>query len=85
MRQWTGLAVVLALAYCFGLGLPFLAFGLGFERMLGLFRAVRRNSRWVTRAGGALLVLTGLALVTGVWGIFIDWLRVTLPAVGTPV
>ena len=33
----------------------------------------------------ALLVLTGLALVTGVWGIFIDWLRVTLPAVGTPV
>jgi cytochrome c-type biogenesis protein len=78
-------AVMLALAYCCGLGLPFLAFGLGFERMLGLFRAVRRNSRWVTRAGGALLVLTGLALVTGVWGIFIDWLRVTLPAAGTPV
>jgi len=78
-------AVVLGLAYCLGLGLPFLAFGLGFERMLGLFRAVRRNSRWVTRAGGALLVLTGLALVTGVWGHFIDWLRVTLPAAGTPV
>jgi cytochrome c-type biogenesis protein len=78
-------AVVLALAYCLGLGLPFLVFGLGFQRMLGLFRAVRRNSQWVTRVGGALLVLTGVALVTGVWGIFIDWLRVILPAAGTPV
>jgi cytochrome c-type biogenesis protein len=78
-------AVVLGLAYCLGLGLPFLAFGLGFERMLGLFRAVRRNSRWVTRAGGALLVLTGLALVTGAWDVFIDWLRVSLPSVVAPV
>jgi cytochrome c-type biogenesis protein len=78
-------AVVLALAYCLGLGLPFLAFGLGFERLLGLFRAVRRNSRWVTRAGGALLVLTGLALVTGAWDAFIDWLRITVPDLGAPV
>lgn len=78
-------AVVLALAYCLGLGLPFLVFGLGFQRFLGLFRAVRRNSRWVTRAGGALLVLTGLALVTGVWAVFIDWLRITLPNIGSPV
>jgi cytochrome c-type biogenesis protein len=78
-------AVLLALAYCVGLGLPFLAFGLGFQRMLGLFRAVRRNSRWVTRIGGALLVLTGLALVTGVWEIFVDWLRITVPVFETPV
>ena len=78
-------AVVLGLAYCLGLGLPFLAFGLGFQRLLGLFRAVRRNSRWVTRVGGALLVLTGLALVTGAWDVFIDWLRITLPGVVAPV
>lgn len=78
-------AVVLGLAYCIGLGLPFLAFGLGFQRLLWLFRAVRRNSRWVTRAGGALLVLTGLALVTGFWDTFIDWLRITIPVPGTPV
>jgi len=78
-------AVVLGLAYCLGLGLPFLAFGLGFQRLLGLFRAVRRNSRWVTRVGGALLVLTGLALVTGAWDVFVDWLRITLPGVVAPV
>jgi cytochrome c-type biogenesis protein len=78
-------AVVLGLAYCLGLGLPFLAFGLGFQRLLGLFRAVRRNSRWVTRAGGVLLVLTGLALVTGFWDTFVDWLRIAVPVPGTPL
>jgi cytochrome c-type biogenesis protein len=71
-------AAVLAVAYCLGLGLPFIAFGLGFRRLLGVFKAIRRNSRWVTRVGGALLVLTGLALMTGAWGVFIDWLRISI-------
>ncbi|HEX2773810.1 MAG TPA: cytochrome c biogenesis protein CcdA [Micromonosporaceae bacterium] len=71
-------AATLAVAYCLGLGLPFVAFGLGFERLLGLFRAVRRNSRWVTRAGGALLILIGLALVTGGWQDFVIWLQTTV-------
>jgi cytochrome c-type biogenesis protein len=74
----TGRAVVLAVAYCLGLGLPFVAFGLGFRRLLGVFRAVRRNSRWVTRIGGVLLVLVGLALVSGAWVSFVDWLRATV-------
>jgi cytochrome c-type biogenesis protein len=73
-------AVLLAIAYCLGISLPFLAFGLSYQRFLGVFQAVRRNSRWVTRIGGGLLVLTGLALVTGAWGHFIDWLRVSFPA-----
>jgi cytochrome c-type biogenesis protein len=70
-----GRAVVLALAYCLGLGVPFIAFGLGYRRLLGLFRAIRRNSVWVTRIGGALLIVVGLALVTGGWGEFVNWLR----------
>lgn len=71
-------AALLAVAYCLGLGLPFVAFGLGFQRLLGLFRAVRRNSRWVTRVGGALLILIGLALVTGGWQGFVIWLQTTV-------
>ncbi|WP_229398798.1 cytochrome c biogenesis CcdA family protein [Micromonospora okii] len=70
-------AVVLAVAYCLGLGVPFVVFGLAFHRMLGVFRAVRRNSRWVTRVGGVLLVLIGLALVTGGWTDFVIWLQTT--------
>ncbi|MGI5146923.1 cytochrome c biogenesis CcdA family protein [Plantactinospora sp. CA-294935] len=70
-------AALLAVAYCLGLGLPFVVFGLGFSRLLGLFRAVRRNSRWVTRVGGALLIAIGLALVTGGWQDLVIWLQTT--------
>ncbi|MFF3867217.1 cytochrome c biogenesis CcdA family protein [Micromonospora sp. NPDC001898] len=73
----TDRAVVLAVAYCLGLGIPFVVFGLAFHRLLGVFRAVRRNSRWVTRVGGVLLVLIGLALVTGGWTNFVIWLQTT--------
>ena len=73
----TDRAVVLALAYSLGLGIPFVLFGLFFRRLLGVFRAVRRNSRWVTRIGGALLIAVGLALVTGGWNSFLIWLVTT--------
>ena len=70
--------MALTVAYCLGLGLPFLVFGLGFRQLIGLHQAVRRNSVWVTRLGGAMLILVGLALATGVWGEFINWLRATV-------
>ncbi|WP_127500184.1 cytochrome c biogenesis CcdA family protein [Actinoplanes solisilvae] len=73
----TNRAVVLALAYSLGLGLPFVVFGLFFRKLLGVFRAVRRNSRWVTRIGGVLLILVGIMLVSGGWNHFLVWLKVT--------
>jgi cytochrome c-type biogenesis protein len=73
----TDRAVVLAVAYSLGLGLPFVLFGLFFRRLLGVFAAVRRNSRWVTRVGGALLIAVGLALITGGWNSFLIWLQTT--------
>jgi cytochrome c-type biogenesis protein len=76
----SGRAATLTVAYCLGLGLPFLAFGLGFRRLLGIFAVIRRNSVWVTRIGGALLVLVGLALLTGGWMDFINWLRAEVGA-----
>jgi cytochrome c-type biogenesis protein len=76
----TGRAVTLAVAYCLGLGLPFVAFGLGLRRMLGLFKAIRRNNGWVTRIGGALLIVVGLALISGAWSEFVNWLRAVVGA-----
>jgi cytochrome c-type biogenesis protein len=73
----TDRAVVLALAYSLGLGLPFVLFGLFFRKLIGVFKAVRRHSRWVTRIGGALLIVVGLALVTGGWNNFLIWLLTT--------
>ena len=73
----TDRAVLLSLAYSFGLGIPFVLFGLFFRRLLGVFKAVRRNSRWVTRIGGVLLIGVGIALVTGGWNSFLIWLLTT--------
>ncbi|MEV6526582.1 cytochrome c biogenesis protein CcdA [Longispora sp. NPDC051575] len=73
-----GRGALLTVAYCAGLGIPFLLFSMGFRSVMGLLGVVRRHSRWVTRIGGALLVVVGLALATGVWGEFLNWLRATV-------
>lgn len=80
-----GRAVTLAIAYCLGLGIPFLIFGLGFRRVLGLVKTVRRNSRWVTRIGGGMLVVVGVLLVTGVWWHFVLWLQYLSTDVSLPI
>jgi cytochrome c-type biogenesis protein len=58
---------VLAVAYCLGLGLPFILTALAFGRAMTAFAWVRRHHVWVMRAGGAMLVTIGVLLVTGVW------------------
>ena len=58
---------LLALFYCAGLGLPFLAAALAYRRAMSAFDGLRRHRVAVTRAGGAMLVLIGLLLVTGLW------------------
>lgn len=74
----TDRAVALAIAYCLGLGLPFVIFGLAFRRLLGVFTVIRRNSQWVTRIGGVMLIGVGTALVTGAWSSFVIWLQATV-------
>jgi cytochrome c-type biogenesis protein len=74
----TGRAAVLAGAYTLGIGLPFLAFGLFFRHLLGVFTVLRRHSMWVTRVGAILLVAVGLALLTGAWQEFVFWLRTAI-------
>jgi cytochrome c-type biogenesis protein len=78
-------AITLAIAYCLGLGIPFLVFGLGFRRILGVVKAIRRNSRWVTRIGGGMLVVVGILLVTGAWWHFVLWLQYQSADVSPPI
>lgn len=68
-------AAVLAAAYTLGIGLPFLAFGLGLRWFIGAVGVIRRHGVWVTRIGAVLLVLVGAALLTGAWEEFVTWLR----------
>jgi cytochrome c-type biogenesis protein len=76
---------VLGLAYSLGLGIPFLVAGLAFRRMLGAVRWVRRHQAWVTRLGGAMLIMVGLLLVTGLWDQWVSDLRSWVGAFQVPV
>jgi len=66
---------VLSVAFCAGLGLPFLLIALGTARSARALAFLRRHRLAVMRAGGGLLVLVGLALVTGLWGTWTGWLQ----------
>ena len=73
-----GRGALLSGVYCFGLGLPFIVAALAYRRALGAFGVIRRHQQWVTRIGGAMLVLVGLALLTGWWDQAVSWLQIHL-------
>ena len=58
---------LLSAVYCVGLGVPFLVAGLAYGRAMVAFGWVREHSSWVTRVGGAMLVVLGVLLITGLW------------------
>ncbi|MFE3291092.1 cytochrome c biogenesis CcdA family protein [Rhodococcus sp. NPDC059234] len=77
--------VALIVAYCVGLGLPFVILAFGSVSALRGVGWLRRNARLIQIFGGVMLVAVGLALVTGMWDVFVGWVRdafiseVTLP------
>jgi cytochrome c-type biogenesis protein len=62
-----GRGAVLSVAYCLGLGLPFLLIALALDRSSRVLRVLRERRRLIQQVGGAVLVLVGLALVSGLW------------------
>jgi cytochrome c-type biogenesis protein len=77
-----GRGAILGLAYCLGLGVPFVLVALGAQWAVGATAFLRRHARAVTRFGGAVLVLVGLLLLTGAWTDLMSWLRSWLAATG---
>ena len=81
-QQAAGQAMVLSSGYALGLGLPFLAIGLGLDRATEFVRRFRQHVRKVEIGSGLLLIVMGLLMVTGrmtliaIWaqshGLFLD-------------
>lgn len=67
--------ILLVIAYCLGLGIPFVALAFGSARAVQGLGWLRRHARAIQIFGGVLLVLVGAALVTGVWNEFVSWVR----------
>jgi cytochrome c-type biogenesis protein len=62
-----GRGAVLSVAYCVGLGLPFIVAAVAFRKALGAFGWIKRHYTWVMRIGGIMMIATGLLLLTGAW------------------
>jgi cytochrome c-type biogenesis protein len=77
--------VALVIAYCLGLGIPFVLLAFGSARAVQGLAWLRTHARAIQIFGGVLLIVVGTALVTGVWNDFVSWVRdafvsdVTLP------
>ncbi len=75
----------LGFAYAFGLGIPFVLFGLLFRRLSGTLDLLKRNARTLQIIGGGFLVAVGLAIATGLWDRFIFLLRPMIQGFEPPI
>ena len=69
-------AVVLALAYSLGLGVPFVLIALGLQFAATTMSFLRRHVRAINISGGVFLMLIGLAMVLGLWTAWMSQLQV---------
>ncbi|MAU83725.1 MAG: cytochrome C biogenesis protein ResC [Gordonia sp.] len=67
--------IALIVAYCLGLGIPFVALSFSSAWAVRSLAVLRRNARMIQVFGGILMILVGIALLTGLWDHFIVWIR----------
>ena len=58
---------ILSFGYCIGLGAPFIASGLYLDKSASLRRYLTKRGDSISKIGGALLILIGIAQLLGIW------------------
>jgi cytochrome c-type biogenesis protein len=69
-------------AYALGLGLPFLLSAVFMRELVGRLKKLRRAGQSLQVAAGAILVVMGIAMITGHLSAFSFWLLQTFPVFG---
>jgi cytochrome c-type biogenesis protein len=77
-NTWGGIALLSA--YAFGLGLPFLASAFFTDDLLRRFKSLRRAGRMLQIGAGAIMILMGVAVMTGQLSTFSYWLLQAFPS-----
>jgi cytochrome c-type biogenesis protein len=77
--------VLLVVAYCLGLGIPFLLLAWGAGYAVRAVAWLRTHVRGVQLAGGGLLVAVGVLLVTGLWAELVAIFREPITGFETPI
>ncbi len=75
-NPWRGL--ILGVAYCIGLGIPFLLVALGLNWVTGSIAWLKRHIRVINVIGGSLLIAIGLLMVSGLWRILVFQLQAVI-------
>ncbi|PZQ87569.1 MAG: cytochrome C biogenesis protein [Leifsonia xyli] len=75
-------AALIGLAYCIGLGVPFVLVAVGLGWVSSSLAWVRNHIRAVNIVGGALLVIIGVLMVTGLWGMLMSELGAVIRGFG---
>lgn len=60
--------IFMLLIYSLGLGIPFIASAIILERLKTVFDFIKRNYKVVNLVSGLLLVMVGIAMMTGMLG-----------------
>jgi cytochrome c-type biogenesis protein len=76
---------LLGLAYCVGLGIPFVLVAIGFGWVSTSTNFLRRHIRTINIIGGSVLVLIGVLMVTGIWNQMMYSLQAVMNAYVTPL
>jgi len=77
-----GAGALLLLAYSIGLAVPFVATSLLLDRLTGTLRWLAARAKLINRVAGAVLVVLGLAMMTGLIDTVGVWLR-AIPFLGS--
>lgn len=78
-------AAIIGLAYCVGLGVPFVLVAIGLGWVTSGLGWVRRHIRAVNIVGGSLLVIIGTLMVTGVWSLIMSELGAVISGIDVPL
>jgi cytochrome c-type biogenesis protein len=76
-QETSGQAMLLASGYAIGLGLPFLALGLGIERANQFLVRFRRRVQIIQKISGVLLLLLGVLIMTNQLTMLAIWAQKT--------
>ena len=74
---------VLLGVYAAGLGIPFLLAAMFITRAMGVMNRLKRHMQTIERVMGGLLLLVGIAMLTGAFTTFSWWLLERFPALAT--
>lgn len=82
MQSSVTTGMVLLTAYAFGLGLPFVVAALFMGSVVGALKWLRPVGRRLQVVAGAILIVMGVAMMTGYLSAFAFWMLETFPVLG---